>query len=135
MTHLFQPKHCSSAINVCRRLLRLPPIPLSRMELAFLDTAPAALTAAGPQAEPAAFGAAGQRSLLRDVHSCMLRLLEVTQLRRPSVVALKLQAAPSSQRVCNSQLCGIRVEAVHEVDMHACVQDTVAWRPLQPVLT
>ena len=51
------------------------------MELAFLDTAPSALTTAGEQAEPAAFGAAGQRSLLRDVHCCMLRLLEVTTLR------------------------------------------------------
>ena len=48
------------------------------MELAFLDVAQPALAAAGQQAEPASVGAAGQRSLLRDVHLCMLRLLEVT---------------------------------------------------------
>ena len=68
-----------------RQLLRLPPIPLARLELAFLDAPPAMFAEAGRQVQEAAFGAAGQRSLLRDVHSCLLRLLEVTLIAGPSI--------------------------------------------------
>ena len=73
--HVVAPNEPS--LFLCRQLLRLPPVPLSRMELAFLDSPP---PTTGEQAAPTAFGAAGQRSLLRDVHCCMLRLLEVRHL-------------------------------------------------------
>ena len=66
----------------CRQLLRLPPFPLERLEIAFLDGPPPLSNGESGVASVVdstnlAWGANGQQPLLRDIHSCLLRLLEV----------------------------------------------------------
>ena len=63
-----------------RQLLRLPPFTLARLELAFLDGAPPGPNASALHSSASEWGAVGQRPLLRDLHSCMLRLLEVRKM-------------------------------------------------------